>query len=94
MRDGFISDLVSKWGACFGVRENIFSNCLEIISRYGYVGYGYVGHHCVPDLYKYSTCILTFNVLLIYPLVGGRYYCNAIACVPDSGTACNVRAVL
>ena len=23
MRDGYISDLVSKWGVCFGVREDI-----------------------------------------------------------------------
>ena len=23
MRDGYISDLVSKWGVCFGVREYI-----------------------------------------------------------------------
>ena len=23
VRDGFISDLVSKWGVCFGVRESI-----------------------------------------------------------------------
>ena len=64
MRDGFISDLVSKWGVCFGVREALFSpGKFDLLTVSTYLVLG----------------MRTYSIIYIYISHGSKYHCKVFS---------------